>query len=555
MPENPLFINGIQQIRHSWRYADANPGSFTISIPSGGTYTLNNFALMYFGALQPKKQEVIANATFSNTPLLKIGYEITKNNKAHVYAIDVVQNITIAEFTYNQYSEEYVWGVGVVHVVDYPNTGDNYYGLGIRSVQYYDGEKLRPITATKYSYELVAGNSIEIKNTTDSSISLNYGRVLFFDVLTGPGSDMTTRILSVTADQSNEFPNPEKTNDTSDLDPRGGEGTETNHSDTIDFPNNTQNLNTTSGVQAGFISLYSPSVSQLRSLASYLWTSDFVDNVKKMFGDPMDVIIGLTQMPITVPTSSSSSVKAGFIDTGITMPRVSQQYIDMNMGTISYGSYWGNALDFDPYTKVQIYLPFIGFRTLNTNDVINTSINLRYRFDVLTGACTAWIKCGNFIRYEFSGQCGASIPVTSQNYNNVINTAINIVSTVGTGIIGGVASGGLGTMASMATVNGISNVASGVASGGMKPTVQRSGGMGGASSLMGMRTPFLVFQRPKTSLPANYNTLYGYASNKYLKLGNCKGFTQVEHMHLQVAGATDDEMKEIENILHKGVFI
>jgi hypothetical protein len=280
-----------------------------------------------------------------------------------------------------------------------------------------------------------------------------------------------------------------------------------------------------------------------------------VDNVKKMFGDPMDVIIGLTQMPISVPTGVSSSVKAGFIDTGITMPRVTQQYIDMDMGSISYGSYWGNALDFDPYTKVQIYLPFIGFRTLNTNDVINTTLTLKYRFDVLTGACTAWIKCGNFIRYEFSGQCGASIPVTSQNYNNVINTAINIVSTVGTGIIGGVATGGLGTMASMATVNGISNVASGVASGGMKPTVQRSGGMGGASSLMGMRTPFLVFQRPKTSLPTNYNTLYGYASNKYLKLGNCHGFTQVEHMHLQVAGATDDEMKEIENILHKGVFI
>jgi hypothetical protein len=274
-----------------------------------------------------------------------------------------------------------------------------------------------------------------------------------------------------------------------------------------------------------------------------------------MFGDPMDVIIGLTQMPFTVPTSASTSVKAGFIDTGIAMPRVSQQYIDFNMGSIKNGSYWGNALDFDPYTKVQIYLPFIGFRTLNTNDVINSTVSLKYRIDCLTGAVTAWVSSGSFVKYEFSGQCGASIPVTSQNYNNVINTAINIVSTVGTGIIGGVATGGLGTIAGMATVNGISNVASGIASGGMKPTVQRSGGMGGASSLMGMQTPYLVFQRPKTSLPKNYNSLYGYACNKYLKLGNCKGFTQVEHMHLQVAGATDDEMKEIENILHKGVFI
>lgn len=553
MADNPLFLNGIQQIRLDYRYAYSHPETFTIDIPANGSHTLNNYALMYFGAQQPKKQEMIINATFSDSPFMKIGYEI-KDNKARCYAIDLVQDKTIAEFTYAQYREDYVWGFGVVHVVDYPNIGDKYYGLGIKLVAYYDGEKIVPLNMTTYTYGLVSGNSVEIKNKTNKTISVNYGDILFLEPSTGLSSDMTTSIMQVTT-ENNDFPKPEKTTDTSDLDPKGGGGTETNRSDTIVTPNNTAELNSHSGVQAGFISLYSPTTSQLRSLASYLWTSDFVDNVKKMFGDPMDVIIGLTQMPFDVPTGSSSSVKAGFIDTGITMPRVAQQYIDFNMGSIKYGTYWGNALDFDPYTKVQIYLPFIGFRTLNTNDVINSTVSLKYRIDCLTGAVTAWVSSGSFVKYEFSGQCGASIPVTSQNYNNVINTAINIVSTVGTGIIGGVATGGLGTMASMATVNGISNVASGVASGGMKPTVQRSGGMGGASSLMGMRTPYLVFQRPKTSLPTNYNSLYGYACNKFLKLGNCKGFTQVEHMHLQVKGATDDEMKEIENILHKGVFI
>jgi hypothetical protein len=548
MSDNPLFIKGIQQIRVNAGYARDNPSAFTADVPGNSTYNVSNFALFYCGQDQPDRQEVLINATFSDTPLLKIGYE-EKDYIVHFYAIDVVQGITLAEYTFG-IPEKFTFGLGVVHVVD--ENGKNYYALGRKQVLYDGG----PFNYGGYEYRLVSGNTMEIKNPADESRSINYGDTVFMSPVTDYNHRLDTWIMSVATDQSNnDFPEPEKQNDTSDLDPHGGGGTETNRSDTIDTPNNTAELNNNSGVQAGFISLYSPSTSQLRSLASYLWTSDFVDNVKKMFGDPMDVIIGLTQMPFTVPTGASTSVKAGFIDTGISMPRVSQQYIDMNMGTINYGSYWGNALDFDPYTKVQIYLPFIGFRTLNTNDVINTSINLKYRFDVLTGACTAWIKCGSFIRYEFSGQCGASIPVTSQNYNNVINTAINIVSTVGTGIIGGVATGGLGTMASMATVNGISNVASGVASGGMKPTVQRSGGMGGAASLMGMRTPYLVFQRPKTSLPTNYNSVYGYACNKYLKLANCKGFTQVEHMHLQVQGATDDEMKEIENILHKGVFI
>ena len=542
MPDN--YINGVQLIRE-FDY------SGTLTVPGNGTVTWSNYALFYVGINQNNNGQYYVNGD-DMRPLYKFEWNTYRNTTFNqdwvsVRWINVRTNTTIS--TASMSAVDGVYGVGVAY-------REGYYGLGYKKVMQWYNDELQPEHLSGFDFGLEGGNTVYFKNQGSSSITINNANS-FALYTTGYIYDQEEiqRLEKTFTDSSNTDPIPEKSTDTSDLDPRGGGGTETNRSDTIGTPNNTAELNNYSGLSAGFISLYSPTTSQLRSLATYLWTSDFVDNIKKMFGDPMDVIIGLTQMPFTVPTGASTTVKAGFIDTGISMPRVSQQYIDFNMGSIKYGSYWGNALDFDPYTKVQIYLPFIGFRTLNTNDVINSTVSLKYRIDCLTGAVTAWVSSGPFVKYEFSGQCGASIPVTSQNYNNVINTAINIVSTVGTGIIGGVATGGLGTMASMATVNGISNVASGVASGGMKPTVQRSGGMGGASSLMGMRTPFLVFQRPKTSLPSNYNGLYGYASNKYLKLGNCRGFTQVEHMHLQVAGATDDEMKEIENILHKGVFI
>lgn len=553
MPDK--YVNGVQLIRHiPYQTTD------TFTVPAhGGSVQFPNFALFYVGAQQNNHGSYFINDA-SGTPIYRLDYHEEKPEGIFDWRVvgdlyNLKTNTKIGTgIPIGPHSQQDVTAVGITSDEDAQH--NTIYGLGYKSVmQYVDGE-IKPFEMTTYEYGLQSGNILyfKTKDDYDQSVSLS---ILECSINTGwpfPDGEQSTLEEAMT-DSSNDDPTPEKSTDTSDLDPKGGNGTETNRSDTIGTPNNTAELNNYSGLSAGFISLYSPSASQLRSLASYLWTSDFVDNVKKMFGDPMDVIIGLTQMPFTVPTGASTTVKAGFIDTGISMPRVSQQYIDFNMGSIRYGSYWGNALDFDPYTKVQIYLPFIGFRTLNTNDVINSTVSLKYRIDCLTGAVTAWVSSGSFVKYEFSGQCGASIPVTSQNYNNVINTAINIVSTVGTGIIGGVATGGLGTMASMATVNGISNVASGIASGGMKPTVQRSGGMGGASSLMGMRTPYLVFQRPKTSLPANYNSLYGYACNKYLRLGNCRGFTQVEHMHLQVAGATDDEMKEIENILHKGVFI
>jgi hypothetical protein len=544
MPDR--YINGIQLIRDRDYYTAPQP---TVTIPANGEIIWTNYALLYVGINQNNNATVYINDN-TGQPLYKLECSVTDETRTDIKLKKISSDEVVASTFANHTSG--IWAVGFVN----DNTQFDGWKIALgtnRVMQWYDDE-LQPIHRTGYDLGLSGGNTIYFKNLGDEPLTIetNEHQINADSYLS---DEEITTFESTFTNSANADPTPEKSTDTSDLDPRGGGGTETNRSDTIGTPDNTAELNNYSGISAGFISLYSPSTSQLRSLASYLWTSDFVDNVKKMFGDPMDVIIGLTQLPFSVPTGASTTVKAGFIDTGIAMPRVSQQYIDFNMGSIRYGSYWGNALDFDPYTKVQIYLPFIGFRTLNTNDVINSTVSLKYRVDCLTGALTAWVSSGSFVKYEFSGQCGASIPVTSQNYNNVINTAINIVSTVGTGIIGGVATGGLGTMASMATVNGISNVASGIASGGMKPTVQRSGGMGGASSLMGMRTPYLVFQRPKTSLPGNYNNLYGYACNKYLKLGNCRGFTQVEHMRLQVQGATDDEKKEIENILHKGVFI
>jgi hypothetical protein len=541
-----LYIDGVQLLRDREPYSEP---PIPLIIPANKTVTWYAFALMFIGVNQNNNASIYIYDN-NGKPTYTLNASVTDENRTDIKLIKLSNDEVVATTFCNHSS-----GVHAVGFVRNNTQFDGWkIGLGTMQVmQWYDDE-LQPRHFTGYDVGMDIGNAIYFKNLTDKTLTLKAYTYMIIPSSYISEDEMSTFEKTLT-NSSNDDPTPEKSTDTSDLDPRGGGGTETNRSDTIGTPDNTAELNNNSALSAGFISLYKPSTSQLKSLASYLWTSDFVDNVKKMFGDPMDVIIGLTQLPFSVPTGVSTTVKAGFIDTGIAMPQVSQQYIDFNMGSIKYGSYWGNALDFDPYTKVQIYLPFIGFRTLNTNDVINSTVSLKYRVDCLTGAVTAWVSSGSFVKYEFSGQCGASIPVTSQNYNNVINTAINIVSTVGTGIIGGVATGGLGTMASMATVNGISNVASGIASGGMKPTVQRSGGMGGASSLMGMRTPYIVFQRPKTSLPANYNNLYGYACNKYLKLGKCRGFTQVEHMQLQVQGATDDEMKEIENILHKGVFI
>ena len=556
MPET-LFVNGLQQIR------EVSRSSPELVLPPNGTVNVPNFALFYTGCGCPDYGKMYLNNTNTGKPAISIewGQVVDMDNLTYSLALDIKDVNTGNQLYHDIHQMSYkdidAWGIS-----KYKFDGEEewHYFLGHFNASYFSNGKregdgyITGDSATGNAYwHLYGGNNIEwINRREDRNSTFSSDWYALYPWRFNPIFDDYMGVI--TQDNADEEESPQKISDTSDIDPKGGNGTETNRSDEIDYPGNTPDLNSNcSAVNAGFVSLWKPTMAKLQSLSNFLWTSDWVDNLKKLFGDPMDCIISIMAFPFNVSSGGNGSVKAGYIDTGITMEGITQQYQHFDMGTISYGSYWGNALDFDPYTKVQIYLPFIGFRQLNVNDVINTTMSLDYRVDLLSGSCIAWLKCGNSIRYEWSGHVGSQIPVTAANYRGMLSSAIGIATSVGAGVVAGVAGGG--AVAGGLIANGISQAASGVASGHAKPTIERSGSMGGAASLMGMLQPYLLFQRPKTSLPANYNYNYGYACNKYLKLGNCKGFTQVEHMHLQVAGATDDEMKEIENILHKGVFI
>lgn len=62
-------------------------------------------------------------------------------------------------------------------------------------------------------------------------------------------------------------------------------------SEPIDIPS----LPSLSAADTGFITLFNPSLAQLQQLAAYMWTGAFdVNAFKKIFADPMDCILGLS---------------------------------------------------------------------------------------------------------------------------------------------------------------------------------------------------------------------------------------------------------------------
>lgn len=326
----------------------------------------------------------------------------------------------------------------------------------------------------------------------------------------------------------------------------GGTGIFDKTSDDIDF----QNLPTLSATDTGFITLFNPSVFELRELANFMWTTNFIDNIKKLFGSPMDAILGLSIVPLQIPTSERRSVKVGFVDTGVTMNVVSSQYIFMDCGELTINEYWGSALDYLPYTKIQIYLPYIGVRDISTDEVMGKTVHVVYNIDILSGSIAAQIKCGNSVLYTFSGSCSSSIPVTGQNFTQVISSALNIAASMGLMT----ASGGLSApvSASMA-VSGVMTTANNVI--GAKPRIEHSGSIAGTSGLMSIQTPYLIIERPRQSLADKYNSFVGYPSNVTKLMGDLNGYTEIDSIHLENVNATENELNEIERLLKMGVIL
>ena len=322
--------------------------------------------------------------------------------------------------------------------------------------------------------------------------------------------------------------------------PGGGTGDFDGTGDNISIPG----LPTLSSTDAGFITLFNPTISQLVELSSYMWSNPLFDISawKKIFADPMQAILGLSIVPVAVPNGSVKNVTVGNISTGISMTTAASQYVEVDCGTLNVNEFWGADLDYDPYTKAEIYLPYIGTHPIATDDIMNKPVHVVYHVDILSGACCAFVQCGGSVLYTFIGQCASSIPITGDNWTNVINGAINIAGSIGSMVATG------GASAPMA----IGQVAS-TAVNQMKPSVEKSGAMGGTGGMMGVQTPYLILTRPRQALPKQQNRFTGYPSFITEKLAELSGYTEVDSIHLENVPATKPELSEIESLLKSGV--
>jgi len=338
----------------------------------------------------------------------------------------------------------------------------------------------------------------------------------------------------------------------------GGSGSYDFEGDDIPMPDAPDE--TVSGVLAsGFLNIYSPSAQNLRDFGGALWTNAFnvkwydVDSLTNLIlnavSDPINFIIGLFMLPVTPTKGSNSGIYLGGINVNnISVPRVTGQYVTVDFGTINIEELYGSYLDYS-YSRLSIYLPYIGMADIDVQEVTGGSVTLRYIIDCFTGACVANVKCvkntptpwgstySNNSVHSYSGNVAIQLPISAGSFDIMTQGLIN----VGLGLVSG---------QPQTVAKGATDIIQSV--GGDATT---RGALSSNTGKLCYQTPYLMFTRPIETRPAKLGNLHGYSAGRGGLLSSFSGYVECSDVKLDGVPATDNELNEIENILKSGVYV
>lgn len=302
-----------------------------------------------------------------------------------------------------------------------------------------------------------------------------------------------------------------------------------------------------SAIDTGFTSMFQVTKDQLQNLSNFLWSSAFVDNVKKFFNNPREIIVGVAIMPVAPSVGSDMIIQAGGISTGIYgKPLTSQYKLMQDVGSVYIQKEKGNFLDYPPYTKITVHLPFCGEHTLDVNDVMGKTLKLSYLFDFLSGSVVAAIKVDNSTNYFFGGNCGMQVPTSSEDFGRMYSSILSAGATLGTALAT-VATGGL--TAPLAIGAGAAMAANGM---NMSPDVQHTSGSGSINGMLGNQSAYITVEKPIEKLAEAQNTFSGRMCLITKYISDCTGYIKCFKYHLDGVTATIEERKEIEDYLKNG---
>ena len=324
----------------------------------------------------------------------------------------------------------------------------------------------------------------------------------------------------------------------------GSDGyTEDNDNGYDDGKDKDDNDENTGDVSAGIgvlTSTFKMTKERLVQLGQFLWGSNIFDKFSLVNNNPIENIISCKSIPINTD-GANQEIILGNVATGVNGEKISNNFAKQTIGSIAINEHYHNFLDYAPYTNVILYLPYIGFKELDTTLVMNKTIQVIYTVDAITGGCLAQVYVNSVRLYEFTGNVGIDIPITASNRAQVE---------------AGYIQAGVGATAS--ALGG--NVGSAVTSLLNSATSQYHYSSTGNPSPMCVastnRTCYVILDRPNYQNLKAFNHTRGRKCYLSKTISTLHGFTICDsNIDLSGINATQSELEELKEILSSGFYV
>lgn len=328
----------------------------------------------------------------------------------------------------------------------------------------------------------------------------------------------------------------------------------------VDVPADSED---TSGSASKFYTVYQLENTDLNNLGTDLWNPTTLQLIKDVFQNPTDGVISFHKLylsPSIEPSKSSIYLGNIAMDTA-QGHKVTQQVIYKNFGIVKVPKYYQDERDYTQ-TEVMIYIPFCGFQQLDPRDAMGNDIELVVNCDVITGEFCAEVSIkkngvngspGTSLMYMYEGNCSVQIPLTSADKTRLLT---GIVKAVGAGVAGGVSGFAKGGAAGAALGAGAGFLGGAAMSLPGSLGVDRGSGFTSqAGALTRYKTPFILINRKKPADAWTYNRFHGYQTNKYMRVGDCNGFTVFSDLFINIPKATEAERRKLDAMFKQGVIL
>ena len=249
-------------------------------------------------------------------------------------------------------------------------------------------------------------------------------------------------------------------------------------------------------------------------------------------------------------TYNNENIKVGQIVSAATTS-VSVTFGEFNIPRLS-----GTFLDYSPYTKYELLLPFAPTPVTLPDWCVNKTVSAIFLYDIYTTSCQYVIECNGERICSVSGIFGVDRPISAQNVALKDASRLSAQVATASSVLGGVMSATTGNIGGIMSgaIGGVSALSQMIMSG--KQNYMYTVGANGDSSSVGLcHAVHLKITRTLSAEDSNFVHVYGRPLCKYKKLSAVSGYTKCDNVNTNGLSCSENEKRMIKQLLEAGIYI